>query len=119
MEQTKKAIFCGVVDGVLDFLKTGYAYGDRAEKLDGFYCTVETYKEDYCSAENDDDYIATVEFAYGFYDSESPNDNFSNKGSLDIYYPNIFTTKTPDQIHDIVYGMTLVYMQNREEYGGR
>lgn len=115
MEQTKKAIFRGVIDGVLDYLKTGYAYGNRAEKLDGFYCTVETYKEDYCSAENDDDYIATIDFTYGFYNPETPDDNFSNKGGLDIYYPSIFITKTPEQIHDIVYGMTLAYMQNREE----
>ena len=122
MEQTKKAIFRGVVDGVLDFLKMGYAYGSRAKNLDGFYCSVETYKEDYTSSEIEDDCIVTVSFAYGFYDSEvdtenllTRNVNFSNKGSLDIYYPNIFTTKFPDQIHDIVYGMTLAYMQNREE----
>lgn len=122
MEETKKAIFRGVVDGILDFLKMSYTYGYRAEHKDGFYCSIETYKEDYTSSEIEDDCIVTVSFAYGFYDSEvdtenplTKNANFSNKGSLDIYYPNIFTTKTPDQIHDIVYGMVIAHMQDCEE----
>lgn len=122
MEQTKKALFCGVVDGVLDFLRAGYTYGYRAEHKDGFYCSVETYKEDYTSSEIEDDCIVTINFTYGFYssevDTENPltrNTNFSNKGSLDIYYPNLFMTKTPDQIHDIVYGMVIAYIQDCEE----
>ena len=122
MEQTKKALFRGVIDGVLDYLMSGYTYGYRAEHKDCFYCSIEAYKEDYTSSEIEDDCIVTVSFAYGFYsrevDSENPltrNTNFSNKGSLDIYYPNIFTTKTPDQIHDIVYGMIIAHMQDCEE----
>ena len=59
-----------------------------------------------------------IDFTYGFYDSaamEEENVNFSSKGTLDIYYPDTFATKTPEQVHDIVYGMTFAYMQNQDE----
>lgn len=119
MEDSKKAIFSGVTDAVLDYLRLGYNYGYRKEH-DGFYCSINSYKEDYSSSDDDDcdDYSIVVDFAYGFYDSAAmgeENVNFSSKGSLDIYYPNIFAAKTPEQIHDIVYGMIFVYMQNRDE----
>lgn len=118
MEINKKAIFSGVSDGVLDYLKLAYNYGYREEHLDGFYCLIDTYSEDYC--DDDDNYSIRIDFPYGFYDSpadteENSNINFSSRGSLDIYYPNIFAEKTPEQIHDIVYGMIFAYMQNRNE----
>ena len=118
MEISKKAIFRGVSDGVLDYLKLAYNYGYREEHLDGFYCSIDTYSENY--GDDDDNYSIRIDFTYGFYDSaanteENSNINFSSKGSLDIYYPNIFAAKTPEQIHDIVYGMIFAYMQNRDE----
>ena len=125
MEISKKAIFHGISDGVLDYLKLAYNYGYREEHLDGFYYSIDTYSENY--GDDDDDYSIRIDFTYGFYDSaantedsaantkENSNINFSSKGSLDIYYPNIFAAKTPEQVHDIVYGMTFAYMQNRDE----
>ena len=119
MEISKKAIFSGVTDAVLDYLRLAYNYGYRKEH-DGFYCSIDFYREDYSSSDDDDcdDYSIVVDFTYGFYNSaatEEENINFSSKGSLDIYYPNIFAAKTPEQIHDIVYGMIFAYMQNRDE----
>ena len=119
MEDSKKAIFSGVTDAVLDYLRLAYNYGYRKEH-DGFYCSIDFYREDYSSSDDDDcdDYSVIIDFTYGFYDSaamEKENINFSSKGSLDIYYPNIFAAKTHEQIHDIVYGMTLVFMQNQDE----
>ena len=116
MEISKKAIFRGVSDGVLDYLKLAYNYGYREEHLDGFYCSIDTYSEDY--GDDDDDYSIRIDFTYGFYDSAAmgeENVNFSSKGSLDIYYPNIFAAKEAEQIHDIVYGITFAYMQNQDE----
>ena len=116
MEISKKAIFRGVNDGVLDYLKLAYNYGYREEHLDGFYCSIDTYSEDY--GDDDDDYSIRIDFTYGFYDSAAmgeENVNFSSKGSLDIYYPNIFAAKEAEQIHDIVYGITFAYMQNQDE----
>ena len=118
MEISKKEIFRGVSDGVLDYLKLAYNYGYREEHLDGFYYSIDTYSEDYVY--DDDNYSIRIDFTYGFYDSaanteENSNINFSSKGSLDIYYPNIFAVKTPEQVHDIVYGMVFAYMQNRNE----
>ena len=123
MEKSKKAIFRGVSNGVLDYLKLAYNYGYREEHLDGFYCSIDIYEEDYSSSDESDDYddySIRIDFTYGFYDSaanteENSNINFSSKGSLDIYYPNRFITKAPSEIHDIVYGMTFAYMQNRDE----
>ena len=111
-------MFCGVTDAVLDYLKLSYNYGYREEHLDGFYCSIDTYSEDY--GDDDDDYSIAIDFTYGFYDSaanteEDKNVNFSSKGTLDIYYPNVFAAKTPEQVHDIVYGMTFAYMQNQDE----
>ena len=121
MEISKKAMFSGVTDAVLDYLRLGYNYGYRKEH-NGFYCSIVLYREDYSSSDedDDDDYSIGIDFTYGFYDSaanteENSNINFSSKGSLNIYYPNIFAAKTPEQIHDIVYGMTFVFMQNQDE----
>ena len=120
MERNKKAIFGGVTDAVLDYLRLVYNYGYRKEH-DGFYCSRDFYREDY-SASDDicEDYSIVIDFTYGFYDSaamgeENQNINFSSKGNLDIYYPNIFAAKTPEQVHDIVYGMTFAFMQNQDE----
>lgn len=122
MEISKKAIFSGVTDAVLDYLRLAYNYGYRKEH-DGFYCSIDFYREDYSASDEDDDCddcSIVIDFTYGFYDSaanteENQNVNFSSKGSLDIYYPNIFVAKIPEQIHDIVYGMTFAFMQNRDE----
>ena len=122
MEMSKKAIFSGITDAVLDYLRLGYDFGYRKEH-DGFYCSIDFYREDYSTSDDDDDcddYSVVIDFTYGFYDSaanteENKNVNFSSKGSLDIYYPNIFAAKTPEQIHDIVYGMTFAFMQNQDE----
>lgn len=120
MTKEQKVLFHGVIDGVLDYLKSGYTYGYRADHKDCFYCLIDAYKEDYTCAEEEDDYVATINFSYGFYDAavdeeESSDTNFAKKGELDIYCPNIFAAKTPEQIHDIVYGMILTHMQNIEE----
>ena len=116
MEGIKKSMFCGVTDAVLDYLKLAYNYGYRKEHLDGFYCSIDTYSEDYC--DDDDNYSVGIDFTYGFYDSAAmggENVNFSSKGTLDIYYPETFATKAPEQVHDIVYGMAFAYMQNQDE----
>lgn len=118
MERIKKSMFRGVTDAVLDYLKLGYNYGYRKEHLDGFYCSIDVYEEDYSASDDDDSYSIGINFTYGFYDSAAmgeENVNFSSKGTLDIYYPDIFAAKTPEQIHDIVYGMTFAFMQNRDE----
>lgn len=122
MERNKKTIFYGVTDAVLDYLKLAYNYGYRGEHLDGFYCSIDIYEEDYRSPDESDksddydDYSIRIDFTYGFYDSAAnSNVNFLSKGSLDIYYPTIFAAKTPEQIHYIVYGMTFAYMQSRDE----
>lgn len=121
MEMSKKVIFSGVTDAVLDYLRLAYNYGYRKDHLDGFYCSIDFYREDYsASEEDDDDYSIVIDFTYGFYDSaanteENSNTNFSSKGSLDIYYPNIFAAKKAEQVHDIVYGMAFAYMQNQDE----
>lgn len=120
MEISKKAIFSGVSDGVLDYLKLAYNYGYREEHLDGFYYSIDTYSENYDDDDNDDNYSIRIDFTYGFYDSaanteENSNINFSSNGSLDIYYPNAFATKTPEQIRNIVYGMTFAFMQNQDK----
>ena len=122
MEMDKKAIFSGVTDAVLDYLRLAYNYGYRKEH-DGFYCSIDCYKEDYSLSDEDydcDDYSIVIDFTYGFYNSaanteEDKNVNFSSKGTLDIYYPDTFAAKTPQQIHDIVYGMIFAYMQNQDE----
>lgn len=117
MEDSKKVIFGGVTDAVLDYLRLGYNYGYRKEH-DGFYCSIDVYEEDYSASDDDDSYSIRINFTYGFYDSAAigeENVNFSSKGSLNIYYPNIFAVKTPEQIHGIVYGMTFAFMQNRDE----
>ena len=120
MERNKRAMFSGVTDAVLDYLRLGYNYGYRKEH-DGFYCSIDFYREDYSTSDGDDDcddYSIVIDFTYGFYDSaakEEENINFSSKGSLDIYYPETFAMKAPEQIHDIVYGMTFAFMQNQDE----
>ena len=117
MEMSKKSMFSGVTDAVLDYLRLGYNYGYRKEH-DGFYCSIDIYKEDYSVSDDDDSYSIEINFTYGFYDSAAmgeENVNFSSKGTLDIYYPENFAAKTPEQVHDIVYGMTFAFMQNRDE----
>ena len=125
MERIKKSMFRGVTDAVLDYLKLGYNYGYRKEHLDGFYCSIDgfyssidVYKEDYSASDDDDSYSIGINFTYGFYDFAAmgeKNVNFTSKGTLDIYYPETFAMKTPEQVHDIVYGMTFAYMQNQDE----